>query len=81
LALADEPFFNLDVIVCQNLLIYFRRERRFEILGQLAGRLSLGGVLLIGTSEATGWQHPALAPAAGAGAVQAFIRKQPGGAE
>ncbi|KXU34220.1 hypothetical protein AXE65_07380 [Ventosimonas gracilis] len=80
LALADEPFFNLDVIVCQNLLIYFRRERRFEILDQLARRLSLGGVLLIGTSEATGWQHPALAPA-GAGAVQAFIRKQPGGAE
>jgi len=80
LALADEPFFNLDVIVCQNLLIYFRRERRFEILNQLAERLGLGGVLLIGTSEATGWQHPHLTPA-GTGAVQAFIRKQPGSAE
>jgi len=80
LALADEPFFNLDVIVCQNLLIYFRRERRVQILSQLAGRLSPGGVLLMGTSEGTGWQHPELTPA-GSGAVQAFIRKQPGGAE
>jgi len=80
LMLAEAPFFDLDVIFCQNLLIYFKRSKRFEILNQLVGRLSSGGVLLIGAGEATLWQHPELVAVAG-GAVQAFVRKQAGCAE
>jgi len=80
LALAQEPFFNLDVIFCHNLLIYFRQPKRFEILNQLASRLTVGGMLLIGSGEAPLWQHPELTAVAG-GAIQAFIRKQQRGAE
>jgi len=75
LALGQEPFVNLDVIVCQNLLIYFRRPKRFEILNQLATRLSEGGLLLIGSGEAALWQHPELVAVAN-GAAQAFVRKK-----
>jgi len=80
LALAQEPFFNLDVIFCHNLLIYFRHPRRLEILNQLASRLTAGGLLLIGSGEAPLWQHPELTAVAG-GVVQGFIRKQQRGAE
>jgi len=75
LSLTQEPFFNLDVIYCHNLLIYFRRPKRHEILNQLAIRLAPGGILLLGNGEAAFWQHPELT-AAGDGSVQAFIRKQ-----
>ena len=34
----------MDVIFCQNLLIYFRRWRRRDILNRLAERLAPGGV-------------------------------------
>ncbi|WP_317931434.1 protein-glutamate O-methyltransferase CheR [Halioxenophilus sp. WMMB6] len=61
----------MDVIVCLNVLIYFRRWRRRELLNQLASRLKPGGLLIIGSGEMPGWQHPRLAPYA-LGGAQAY---------
>ena len=74
LELAKAPLSGMDVIFCQNLLIYFRRWRRREILNRLAERLAPGGLLVIGVGEVVGWQHPDLQPVADE-QVLAFIRK------
>lgn len=74
LELAGAPMSNMDVIFCQNLLIYFRRWRRREILNRLAERLAPGGLLVIAAGEAVGWQHPDLVPVADS-QVLAFTRK------
>ena len=74
LELANAPLKGMDVIFCQNLLIYFRRWRRREILNHLAERLAPGGLLVIGVGEVVGWQHPDLTPVADK-SVLAFIRK------
>lgn len=60
LELAQAPIANLDVIFCQNLLIYFRRWRRRDILNLLAKRLVPGGVLIIGLGEVMDWNNPLL---------------------
>ncbi len=73
LELAGAPMSNVDVIFCQNLLIYFRRWRRREILNRLAERLAPGGLLVIGVGEIVGWQHPDLTPVADS-QVLAFTR-------
>ena len=65
---------GMDVIFCQNLLIYFRRWRRREILNRLAERLVPGGLLVIGVGEMSDWQHPDLQPVADE-QVLAFTRK------
>ena len=74
LELAKAPFSGMDVIFCQNLLIYFRRWRRREILNRLAERLAPGGLLVIGVGEVVDWQHPDMLPVAD-DRVLAFIRK------
>ncbi|MCW3147456.1 protein-glutamate O-methyltransferase CheR [Stutzerimonas stutzeri] len=74
LELAAAPLSGMDVIFCQNLLIYFRRWRRREILNRLAERLAPGGLLVIGVGEVVGWQHPDLVPVAN-DQVLAFTRK------
>jgi len=74
LELAGAPMSNVDVIFCQNLLIYFRRWRRREILNRLAERLAPGGLLVIGVGEVVDWQHPDLVPVADS-QVLAFTRK------
>ncbi len=74
LELAGAPMSDMDVIFCQNLLIYFRRWRRREILNRLAERLAPGGLLVIGVGEVVGWQHPELVPVADS-QVLAFTRK------
>ncbi len=51
------PLRNMDVIYCQNVLIYFRKERMHQILDALAERLAPGGVLIIGQGEATSWRN------------------------
>jgi chemotaxis protein methyltransferase CheR len=40
-----------DLILCRNVLIYFRDERARQVLNQLAAVLKPGGVLLVGVSE------------------------------
>lgn len=74
LELAKAPQSGMDVIFCQNLLIYFRRWRRREILNRLAERLVPGGLLVVGVGEVIGWQHPDLVPVADE-RVLAFTRK------
>lgn len=74
LELAKAPMAGMDVIFCQNLLIYFRRWRRREILNRLAERLAPGGLLVVGVGEVVGWQHPDLEPVADE-RVLAFTRK------
>jgi type IV pilus assembly protein PilK len=74
LELAKAPQSGMDVIFCQNLLIYFRRWRRREILNRLAERLAPGGMLVVGVGEVVGWQHPDLVPVADE-RVLAFTRK------
>ncbi|WP_090936435.1 CheR family methyltransferase [Azotobacter beijerinckii] len=74
LDLAKAPMSGMDVIFCQNLLIYFRRWRRREILNRLAERLAPGGLLVVGVGEVVGWQHPDLVPVADP-LVLAFTRR------
>ncbi len=62
------------IIYCQNLLIYFRRWRRQEILDHLVERLSPGGLLLIGMGEMVDWHHPELEPVKGH-QVTAYIKR------
>ncbi len=55
--IAKAPFRELDVIFCQNVLIYFRQFDRRDILDALAQRLTIGGVLVLGVGELSNWQH------------------------
>lgn len=54
------PMANMDIIFCQNVLIYFRRFRKRDILTNLAARLAPGGLLVLGLGEAMDWAHPQL---------------------
>lgn len=58
--LSQSPVREQDLIYCQNVLIYFRKEMRHEILDELGARLALGGVLIIGAGEALDWKNPRL---------------------
>ena len=49
---------KMEIIICQNVLIYFKRETRLTILNQLVEHLVPGGLLILGAGEITGWQHP-----------------------
>lgn len=74
LDLARVALKDLDVIYCQNLLIYFRRQRREEILNHLVERLAPGGVLVIGMGEMIEWKNPGLINADN-GHVSAYIKR------
>ena len=52
------PLRKLDIIYCQNVLIYFARERRGQMLDALAGLLQPGGLLVLGPGEVSGWSRP-----------------------
>lgn len=54
------PVLPMDVIFCQNVLVYFRRWRTRHVLDALVQRLKPGGLLVLGPGEAAHWQHPAL---------------------
>lgn len=54
------PALPMDVIFCQNVLVYFRRWRTRHVLDALVERLKPGGLLVLGPGEAAHWQHPAL---------------------
>ena len=60
LDLAQQPTGMMDIILCQNVLIYFKRELRNLILDHLATRLKPGGMLVLGAGEVFGWTHPEL---------------------
>lgn len=60
LELDRAPLHDMDLIFCQNMLIYFRRWRKRDIVNRLASRLAMGGLLVLGPGEITDWQHPNL---------------------
>lgn len=53
---------KMEIIICQNVLIYFKREKRLTILNQLVEHLVPGGLLILGAGEITGWQHSEINP-------------------
>lgn len=73
LHLQEKPVQLMDVIYCQNMLIYFRRWRRRHILTELVQRLKPGGILVIGLGEITDWKCPGVERVANKD-VHAFIR-------
>ena len=60
LEMESRPFGKMHMIFCQNMLIYFDRERRVEILDNLIKYLEPGGVLILGAGEILGWNPPTL---------------------
>jgi type IV pilus assembly protein PilK len=42
------PFGDMDVIFCQNVLIYFRRFRKRDVVSHLAARLQVGRHFSVG---------------------------------
>ncbi|HDZ56863.1 MAG TPA: protein-glutamate O-methyltransferase CheR [Pseudomonas xinjiangensis] len=75
LELAQAPIRDLDIIFCQNLLIYFRRWRRRDLLNLLAKRLAPGGMLIIGLGEIVDWKNPLLERVPD-DRVQAYVRRE-----
>ncbi len=60
LDLQKAPMRDMHLIFCQNMLIYFRRWRKREIVNRLAERLAPGGLMVLGPGEMTDWTHPKL---------------------
>ncbi len=60
LDMGKTPIGNMDVVICQNVLIYYQRERRLQIVNSLVDRLAPGGLLITGVGEMVNWQHPDL---------------------
>ena len=54
------PIGMMDIIVCQNLLIYFDKEQRIDIANTLAKHLKPGGMLILGVGELLNWKHPGI---------------------
>jgi len=52
------PFSNFDVILCQNVMIYFDQELRIKLLNEFANYLKVGGILILGAGEVLSWDHP-----------------------
>ena len=58
--MARTPIGPMNIIICQNLLIYFERARREEIVSKFVEHLVPGGVLILGVGELVNWSHPKL---------------------
>lgn len=55
--LDELPIKDMDVIYCQNVLIYFKKARQQQVLDELVERLKPKGLLIVGMGEAQGWQN------------------------
>lgn len=64
---------SMDLVYCQNVLIYFDRKTRARILDGLVRPLRPGGMLVLGAGEMVGWEHPQMVRA-GSTDVLAFQR-------
>jgi type IV pilus assembly protein PilK len=69
------PNVKVDVIFCQNLLVYFRRWLRRDVLNALVNRLKPGGLLIVGLGETVDWEHP-LMQRTPDDQVQAYLRAE-----
>ena len=56
--IAAAPLRKVDLIYCQNLLIYYGRTQREEIVNGLVNFLRPGGVIVLGPGELLHWQYP-----------------------
>lgn len=68
------PPLAMDVIFCQNVLVYFRRWRIKRIVDALVERLKPGGLLVLGPGEASQWQHADVVRVVHPG-VSAYLRR------
>lgn len=57
LAIEQAPVGMMDLIYCQNVLIYFKRAMRYSILNNLVKHLNPGGMLILGAGEIIDWEH------------------------
>lgn len=57
---ANNKLGMMDIIYCQNLLIYFDKGRRFQIVDSLVEHLNPGGLLILGSGELLNWGHPVM---------------------
>ncbi len=60
LVTSDNAIGKVDIVFCQNLLIYFDKGRRYQIVDALAEHLNPGGLLILGSGEILNWGHPAM---------------------
>lgn len=60
IALENYGLHKVDVIVCQNVLIYFRRFDQRDILNRLSDKLNDNGYLVLAGGEGLFWQHDAM---------------------
>lgn len=56
----NEPNGNMDIIYCQNLLIYFDRSARIDIVKNMVRHLLPGGLLILGSGELLNLAHDEL---------------------
>lgn len=75
LKINEMPKLKVDLIYCQNLLVYFRRELRENVLNAFVDRLKPGGTIVIGLGELVGWEHPSIVRVRN-DAVQAYLRRE-----
>ena len=69
------PMRQINVVFCQNVLIYFRGFVQRDILNRLTQNLKTGGLLVLGPSEARSWKHPHMTRYGHSGAL-AFQRTE-----
>lgn len=74
LNISEMPSIKVNAIFCQNLLVYFRRWLREQILNAFVARLKPGGILVIGMGEVVDWAHPDMKRVT-IDAVQAYVHK------
>ncbi len=71
--LGDLPVNNMDIVYCQNVLIYFKKWRQKAVLDELVERLKPEGLLVVGMGEAVGWSNPKVTRVKD-DSVQAYIK-------
>ena len=67
---------SMDVIFCQNVLVYFQPEKQRHVLNNLVKHLKPGGLLVLAPAEAKGWQHRLLQRHPDTMTL-AYLRRQP----
>ena len=60
LELEQAPIDRVDIIFCQNVLIYFQKERKHEIVTNLANSLEPGALMVLGLGDVAGWSPDSL---------------------
>jgi chemotaxis methyl-accepting protein methylase len=60
--LQDRPvqLANPNIVITQNMLIYYRTDTRYEILDRLSAMLVPGGHLITGPGETLNWSNPSM---------------------